>query len=275
MISVIIPLYNKEKIIKKTLLSVLSQDYEDFEVIVINDGSTDRSADIVRSFNDSRVRLIEQENGGPSKARNTGVKYANGEWIVFLDADDEFLPNALLYLSSLCVEHSGMDMFCCPYYVQNGSRKILSRKYSEGEVGNAFMWHFYGLFLARTGSSIYKKTIVEVCLFDERIRRFEDLECLFRMYNRAKIYLGSTPVLIQNQEFASASRGRKDIKEDFLGYINFGGKSFWENMCLYQFFLGERLYYPKQSRELYPNLYKRYDLLLLSKILTKLSWLFV
>ena len=91
MISVIIPLYNKEQIIEKCIQSVLTQDYNDFEVVVVNDGSTDRSAEIVKRIDDSRVRLIEQENGGPSKARNTGVKNAKGEWIVFLDADDEFL----------------------------------------------------------------------------------------------------------------------------------------------------------------------------------------
>ena len=99
MISVIIPLYNKEPIIERSLQSVLSQDYDDFEVVVVNDGSTDRSADIVRSINDPRIRLIEQENGGPSKARNTGTKNARGEWILFLDADDELLPGAELFFS--------------------------------------------------------------------------------------------------------------------------------------------------------------------------------
>lgn len=89
MISVVIPLYNKEPIIKKTLNSVLSQDYSDFEVVVVDDGSTDNSVAIVESIAGPRIRLIKQENGGPSKARNTGVKNAKGDWIVFLDADDE------------------------------------------------------------------------------------------------------------------------------------------------------------------------------------------
>ena len=105
MISVVIPLYNKEPIIEKSIRSVLSQDYDDFEVVVVNDGSTDRSAEIVKNIDDSRVCLIEQENGGPSKARNTGVRNAKGEWIVFLDADDEFLPGALNYFSALINLH--------------------------------------------------------------------------------------------------------------------------------------------------------------------------
>ena len=73
MISVVIPLYNKEAIIKKSIESVLTQDYDDFDVIVVNDGSTDNSVEIVKAIHDPRITLIEQENGGPSKARNTGV----------------------------------------------------------------------------------------------------------------------------------------------------------------------------------------------------------
>ena len=84
MISIVIPLYNKEFTIENSIKSVLSQDYDDFEVVVVNDGSTDNSAEKVMSIDDFRIRLIEQENGGPSKARNTGVKNSKGEWIVFL-----------------------------------------------------------------------------------------------------------------------------------------------------------------------------------------------
>ena len=89
MISVVIPLYNKEASIKQALMSVLSQSYQEFEVVIVDDGSTDNSVAKVEEIQDSRIRLIRQENGGPSKARNTGVKNAKGEWILFLDADDE------------------------------------------------------------------------------------------------------------------------------------------------------------------------------------------
>ena len=98
MISVVIPLYNKEASIKQALMSVLSQSYQEFEVVIVDDGSTDNSVAKVEEIQDSRIRLIRQENGGPSKARNTGVKNAKGEWILFLDADDELLPNAITNL---------------------------------------------------------------------------------------------------------------------------------------------------------------------------------
>ena len=120
MISVVIPLYNKEAIIKKSLESVLTQDYDDFEVVVVNDGSTDKSVEIVKSIQDTRITLIEQENGGPSKARNTGVKNARGEWILFLDADDELLPGALKHFAGLVEAHKDINMFVCPYLLDYG-----------------------------------------------------------------------------------------------------------------------------------------------------------
>jgi len=268
MISVVIPLYNKEPIIEKSLYSVLSQDYDDFEVVVVNDGSTDRSAQIVKEIDDSRIRLFEQENGGPSKARNTGVKNAKGEWIVFLDADDEFLPGALNYFSALINLHRSYNFFACPYYSYNGVNRQLCFRYHEGELTNPYKASFKGLFLPRAGAFICQKDLLLSNPFNEKIRRFEDLEMLYRIYHKASIYLGTTPVMVVNQEFAAASIGREDIQEDFLGHLFFYGKSFWEKMCLYKFYLGERPYYWEQCNKLYPNLAKRLDILLLSKLLS-------
>ena len=110
LISVIIPLYNKESSIAQTLQSVFSQEYSDFEIVVVDDGSTDNSVEIVEAICDSRIRLIKQENGGPSKARNTGVKYAKGDWVVMLDADDELLPNALNTFLIAILNHPEVDI---------------------------------------------------------------------------------------------------------------------------------------------------------------------
>lgn len=82
-ISVVIPLYNKEQSIGQTLESILGQSCENFEIIVVDDGSTDGSVAKVESFRDSRIQLIRQANGGPSKARNEGVKNAKGDWVLF------------------------------------------------------------------------------------------------------------------------------------------------------------------------------------------------
>lgn len=93
--SVIIPLYNKEPHIKRALDSVINQTVQDFEIIVVNDGSTDKSADVVKTFSDARIRLINQKNAGVSVARNRGINEAKSELIAFLDADDEWMLDYL------------------------------------------------------------------------------------------------------------------------------------------------------------------------------------
>lgn len=93
LISVVIPLYNKEPYIKRAIDSILAQKIQDYEIIVIDDGSTDKSAEVVKSFPDPRIRLIQQENAGVSAARNRGgIEEAKAELIAFLDADDEWTP---------------------------------------------------------------------------------------------------------------------------------------------------------------------------------------
>lgn len=94
-VSVIIPLYNKAPLVLRALRSIAAQTLDDFEVIVVDDGSTDDGPETVELFSDSRVRLVRQENAGPGAARNRGLREARGEMVAFLDADDEWLPNYL------------------------------------------------------------------------------------------------------------------------------------------------------------------------------------
>ncbi len=104
LLSVVIPCLNRARLIRRALTSVLSQDFADFEVIVVDDGSTDGSAEAVASYSDPRVRLVRHEvNRGCCPARNTGAAHARGEWVVTFDSDDELLPGALNRMHELAV----------------------------------------------------------------------------------------------------------------------------------------------------------------------------
>eukprot|EP01022_Parablepharisma_sp_SALTPOND_P034054 TRINITY_DN90393_c0_g1_i1.p5 TRINITY_DN90393_c0_g1~~TRINITY_DN90393_c0_g1_i1.p5 ORF type:complete len:129 (-),score=15.96 TRINITY_DN90393_c0_g1_i1:41-427(-) len=126
-LSIVIPMYNAEKYIEQCLKSILEIKNISYEVLVVDDGSTDESATIVKSFSDRRLKYIYQENGGPSKARNRGFDEACGEYVVFFDADDfidaiefeKFFEN----IKSLDIDFAVGDAF---YFYSDGTTREIS-----------------------------------------------------------------------------------------------------------------------------------------------------
>lgn len=119
MISIVIPLYNKEQQIGNTLQSVLNQTFQDFEIVIVNDGSTDQSIAAVSAFTDERILVIHQENQGVSVARNTGIKEARYDYIALLDADDDWKPDYLESQVNLIRTYPGCRVFACAYALKN------------------------------------------------------------------------------------------------------------------------------------------------------------
>ena len=110
-ISVVVPVYNASQYLPKCIESILSQSFQDFELILVNDGSTDDSLDICKKYEkfDDRIIVVSQTNGGVSKARNRGLDVAKGEWVAFADADDYFVDDALSILYERAM-HTGADL---------------------------------------------------------------------------------------------------------------------------------------------------------------------
>jgi glycosyltransferase involved in cell wall biosynthesis len=115
MITIVIPLYNKERQVLQTLQTVFAQSYTDYEVVVVDDGSTDSGAALVESLGDSRIRLIHQANVGVSAARNRGIAEARGEYVAFLDADDEWDSDYLATQMSLAERYPTCSVFATNY----------------------------------------------------------------------------------------------------------------------------------------------------------------
>jgi glycosyltransferase involved in cell wall biosynthesis len=133
MFSIIIPLYNKAHHIEKTLGSVLKQTCPDFEVIVVNDGSTDNGPDKVRGFKDQRVRIIDQVNAGVSSARNNGAHLAKNDYIAFLDADDWWEPAYLAEMKQFIEAYPDAGIYAAKYAeVKHGRKKVADIGVSEG-----------------------------------------------------------------------------------------------------------------------------------------------
>ena len=267
LISVVIPLYNKEKTIEQSLRSVLQQKGCEFEVVVVDDGSTDNSVEQVKKINDTRIKLFDKENGGPSSARNMGADKAQGEWIVFLDADDELLPNALRTFSDAILSYPDVDIFDAPKFILVGDSKTLAFHPLQGYVKNPFKECFFNRILPGNGSTVFRRNFFLAYPYDERIRRFEDAELLIRQLSCAKVFSLSEPTLLCNRNFAEASYPRKNVMEDYFAYLDFAKGGFWRKMCVYRTFLEERELYPKYGHQYYAKMYRRYDMLLVYRVL--------
>lgn len=197
-ISVIIPLFNKGFIISETLQSVLAQTFTDFEVVIINDGSTDNGFEIVTQFSDERIKLFQQENKGAAAARNIGIEKASGELIAFLDADDYWCPNHLEELFKLYTDFPNCGIYGSRYFMKISDKKTIKTNYFPS-VHNDFRGILPDFFKAsktyRVGLTsaiaIPKSVLKNDFLFNSEISSGQDLE----LYTKIAI---EKPVAITN-----------------------------------------------------------------------------
>lgn len=190
-ISVVIPLFNKGRHIKKTLQSALAQTFEDLELIVVNDGSTDESESEVLSLTDSRIRYFKTENRGVSAARNFGVSKSQGELIAFLDADDWWKPWHLQKLFELFSDFDQAGLFCMNYVRSYSETKNRVPKFID--LPEEFPWRgivpdfFHSSYVDRiawtSAVAVPKKILDEIGNFDENITlgAGEDLDLWIRI----------------------------------------------------------------------------------------------
>lgn len=193
-VSIIIPVYKVEKYIAAAVQSVLNQTYENFELIIVDNDSPDRSIEICQQFDDPRIRIIRQENRGPSGSRNTGIRHATGDYLAFLDGDDLWVPHKI----AQHVEHLNQNpqvgvSFCYSSFInENGTELGI---YMTAKLNGITPGYVLCRCPMGNGSvSVYRREVfaaiafednlygqVETFYFDERMRNLEDVECWVRM----------------------------------------------------------------------------------------------
>lgn len=259
-ISVIVPVYNVEKYLSRCIESILTQTFTDFELLLINDGSTDKSGRICDEYakNDTRVKVYHNDNHGVSFSRNFGIKKALGEWIIYIDGDDYFLPNAIETLYNLALEKN-YNICSGNFYIEkNGRRKIYSKSRSGKIKDNFRAWYFHK-FQPRAGSTLFKTEILRNNLFDETLNRYEDAKSLFDILREHKVYFTYIPIMVYSKDSPGLSNRVNDITKDFIFSMNFENKSFWEKILLASLVKQGIQSYPEYSNLLkkkYSNYYK-------------------
>ena len=218
--SIIIPLYNKERQIARTLDSVLRQTMPDFEAIVVDDGSRDKSAEVVQSYTDSRIRYVRKENEGVSSARNRGIAEARGEWLLFLDADDLLLPDALATFEAMkrrfpkcrlfIAEHHNLRNGTCP--VTNNASFVFSKFPYRSLWLNRF-WPCPG------NTIVHRSLLDQYGDFDERMSFYEDFDFFLRMMKGGGIVYTKKVVLHYYQEDGGLSCSRHSEKKEMAYYL--------------------------------------------------------
>lgn len=227
--SVIMPLYNKAPYVRKAVESVLGQTYKDWELVVVDDGSTDGSGDIVKSVNDSRIRFLRQDNAGVSVARNRGVTESTSPYICFLDADDWWEFTFLEEMNGLVSRHPDAGIYGSGYYIVNNGKKRIAPigvedGFSEGEI-NYCQVYAKTLCMPLTSITVAlpRKVFEKSGGFPTGIKLGEDFLLWIRIALKHKVVLLNKPLSNYNQDVDVTYRGTHHLhapKEHMLWHLN-------------------------------------------------------
>jgi len=183
-VSVILPTYNRADLIGRSIQSVLAQTYQDFELIIVDDGSTDNTEEVERTFDDRRIRYLKYSNNrGAAAARNTGIKAARGSYIAFQDSDDEWLPTKLEKQMALFDQdkEGNLGMVLCERLWIKGHRQVREAPRAD-QMNHKKLLSYLGAYVVATPQYLLKRDVTEPELaFDENLRAYEDWDFMVRI----------------------------------------------------------------------------------------------
>jgi glycosyltransferase involved in cell wall biosynthesis len=211
LVSVIIPTYNREKTIERAVNSVLEQTWKELEVIVVDDGSTDRTDEILKAYG-NKIRVIRQQNGGASTARNTGIRAATGEIISFLDSDDEWLPEKTERQVKLLQRTESSGVVCCicnarmlfaSGTVTSFQTACLHPDQPEGIWSNPGRILLDRFLLFNQVAAVWRKALDHSGYFREDLRIMEDYDLALRLALAGPWAFIADPLMIWHEDAGS------------------------------------------------------------------------
>lgn len=218
--SVIIPLYNKAPYIRKTVESILGQTFGDYELIIIDNGSTDGSSDVVAAFTDRRILVVQVEkNVGVSNARNIGISLSSAPYITFLDADDWWEPTFLEEMTGLIERHSDAGIYGTGYYIVKNGKKCVApmgvdNGFTEGEI-NYCQVYAKTLCMPLTSITVAmpREVFNETGGFKPQLKLGEDFDLWVRIALKHKVVFLNKPLSNYNQDVDVTYRGTHHMRE--------------------------------------------------------------
>ncbi len=198
-VSVIIPTYNRAYSIRRAIQSILDQTYKNFEIIIVDDGSTDDTEKIVKRFNDERIRYFRHDqNKGGGAARNTGIKAASGEYIAFQDSDDEWLPEKLEKQMKI-FEDTRIEfsiVYTGSWRIENNKKVYIPYSWVTRKEGDIHKELLKGNFVTTQSIVLKKQCFEKSGMFDENFPRYQDWDLVIRLSKYYKFKFIDEPLLI-------------------------------------------------------------------------------
>lgn len=216
LISVIIPTYNMEKYITDAIDSALAQTYKNVEIIVVDDGSTDFTINILKKYN-SKIKYFYQKNKGPSAARNVGIKYAKGEYIAFLDSDDVWLPRKLELQVKYFSENAFRGLIYTGYYTIDETGETVEIHKIEDFSKNKVLKDLFFKNVISTASTIMvnRECFEESGGFDENLAVAEDWDMWLRIIKRYDFdYISEPLVKVKFRKGSQSYYGDKNLNNE-------------------------------------------------------------
>jgi glycosyltransferase involved in cell wall biosynthesis len=213
-VSVIIPTFNREKFLGKAIQSVLAQSFPDFEIIIVDDGSTDETAEVVKSFPADRLQYVYQPNRGRSNARNHALRLARGRYIAFLDSDDLYLPGKLELQVNYLDCHPDVGMVYTSAYCIDESGNQLEYQYKAKTSGRIYrdVAFFVPVTITLPTVMVRRDVFDKVGNFDESMERFEDTDMWRRIAKWFLVDAIPTPTCYLRTHHGNALAGQSPHK---------------------------------------------------------------